>query len=250
MDQRQLSRSDPRALFVYGTLLFRGVVRALIGRVPDRSPGVVAGWRAAALPGRPYPGLVPAVGATATGRLLTGLTAAEWRILDAFEEGYDRTEVTLIDGRPAWTYTWVADVVPLPADWSAGEFAAQHLAGYVVGVAAWRAHRETGDPERRPARPRRLKVEGDLYHGRVPGGAVYVGRAAPGLPASPFANPFSVKKYGRDEAVRRYRERLLDDPELVTRARAELAGKDLACWCHPADRCHADVLLDVANRRE
>ena len=30
--------------------------------------------------------------------------------------------------------------------------------------------------------------------------------------------------------------------------RAELAGKDLACWCAPGKMCHADVLLRVANR--
>ncbi len=30
-------------------------------------------------------------------------------------------------------------------------------------------------------------------------------------------------------------------------ARAELAGKDLACWCPPWQPCHADVLLEVAN---
>jgi hypothetical protein len=29
--------------------------------------------------------------------------------------------------------------------------------------------------------------------------------------------------------------------------RAELAGRDLACWC-PAGPCHADVLLEIANR--
>jgi hypothetical protein len=95
--------------------------------------------------------------------------------------------------------------------------------------------------------PRRVKVEGDLYHGRVPAGAVYVGRAAPGLHASPFANPFSVKQHGREEAIRLYRERLLSDPELLDRARRDLAGKDLACWCRPDDLCHADVLLKVAN---
>ena len=30
-------------------------------------------------------------------------------------------------------------------------------------------------------------------------------------------------------------------------ARAELAGKDLACWCPLDQPCHADVLLSVAN---
>ncbi|MDI9901324.1 DUF4326 domain-containing protein [Rhodococcus sp. IEGM 1409] len=29
--------------------------------------------------------------------------------------------------------------------------------------------------------------------------------------------------------------------------RAELAGKDLACWCPIDEPCHADVLLEIAN---
>jgi Domain of unknown function (DUF4326) len=96
-------------------------------------------------------------------------------------------------------------------------------------------------------RPQRVKVEGDLFHGRVPDGAVYVGRAVPGLPASPFANPFTVRDYGPADAVRRYRGRLLAVPELLAAARRDLAGRDLACWCPPGEPCHADVLLDVAN---
>jgi hypothetical protein len=33
----------------------------------------------------------------------------------------------------------------------------------------------------------------------------------------------------------------------VGQIRAELAGKDLACWC-PLDKpCHADVLLELSN---
>lgn len=40
--------------------------------------------------------------------------------------------------------------------------------------------------------------------------------------------------------------------ELVRNARAELRGKNLACWCfHPnpaqVDTCHASVLLEIAN---
>lgn len=33
----------------------------------------------------------------------------------------------------------------------------------------------------------------------------------------------------------------------VEMARAELAGRDLCCWCKPGQACHADVLLAVAN---
>lgn len=29
--------------------------------------------------------------------------------------------------------------------------------------------------------------------------------------------------------------------------RAELRGKNLACWCKPGAACHADVLLEIAN---
>ena len=29
--------------------------------------------------------------------------------------------------------------------------------------------------------------------------------------------------------------------------RAELRGKNLACWCKPGAPCHADVLLEIAN---
>ena len=29
---------------------------------------------------------------------------------------------------------------------------------------------------------------------------------------------------------------------------AALRGKNLACWCKPGEPCHADVLLEIANR--
>lgn len=36
----------------------------------------------------------------------------------------------------------------------------------------------------------------------------------------------------------------------VEEIRAELAGKDLACWCPTWEPCHADVLLEIANGGE
>ncbi|MGP3920709.1 DUF4326 domain-containing protein [Nonomuraea sp. 10N515B] len=107
---------------------------------------------------------------------------------------------------------------------------------------------------------RRVKVEGDRYHARVPKGAVYVGRAAPGLKASPYNSPHSVGPKGcrtcggqvheRREVMELYRVHLRENPELVDQARRELAGKDLACWCTPDHECHADVLLAVVAGRE
>ena len=84
-------------------------------------------------------------------------------------------------------------------------------------------------------------------HGQ-PAGSIYVGRP------SPWGNPFSHKTgtlaqfqvATRDEAVDRYEAWLRAQPALMARARQELAGKDLVCWCAPA-RCHAQVLIQVAN---
>jgi hypothetical protein len=88
----------------------------------------------------------------------------------------------------------------------------------------------------------RVRVQGDLWHGRVPEGAIYVGRAAPGLKASPYRNPFTVRKHG-PEALRLFADHLDRNPDLVARARQDLAGKDLACWCPLGSPCHADEWL-------
>lgn len=55
----------------------------------------------------------------------------------------------------------------------------------------------------------------------------------------------------RKSAVARYRDLLLNHPHLVPvtieQIRAELAGKNLACWCPLDQACHADVLIGLAN---
>ena len=95
--------------------------------------------------------------------------------------------------------------------------------------------------------PRRVKVTGDLFHGQIPAGAVYVGRAAPGLKRSRYANPFPATQHGQQKAVRLYSRHLTAVPGLLEAARAELGGRDLACWCGPDQPCHADVLLEAVN---
>jgi Domain of unknown function (DUF4326) len=40
--------------------------------------------------------------------------------------------------------------------------------------------------------PERVKIQGDLFHPVIPGGAIYVGRQCPGLKRSDFANPFKA----------------------------------------------------------
>jgi len=119
-------------LFVYGTLQFPEVLHALLGRVPPMTPAVLRGWRAAVLPGRPYPGLVPAPGKEVPGWVLADLDAHEWTILDAFEgDAYDRITVTLAGGRTATTYRWRDPADVSATDWDPNTFAERTLAAYV-----------------------------------------------------------------------------------------------------------------------
>ena len=77
---------------------------------------------------------------------------------------------------------------------------------------------------------------------------VYIGRP------SPWGNPFSEKKETlaryrtatREEAIQKYEEWLMAQPDVVELVKTELKGKVLGCWCHPKS-CHGDVLARVAN---
>jgi Domain of unknown function (DUF4326) len=99
-----------------------------------------------------------------------------------------------------------------------------------------------------PTRIQRRRTRG----WRMPEGAVYVGRP------TVFGNPYEARRDGdRAEAVRLYREWLEGsgahdddhfDQGCVLCRLPELRGKDLACWCPPGEPCHADVLLEWANR--
>lgn len=74
----------------------------------------------------------------------------------------------------------------------------------------------------------------------IPSGAVYVGRG------SPFGNPFKIVGGRRDKCLVKYREWLLTQPELISRIKQELKGKDLVCYCAPL-LCHAEILRGIAN---
>jgi hypothetical protein len=53
-----------------------------------------------------------------------------------------------------------------------------------------------------------------------------------------------------EQAVRLFRDWLThpDQAAVLNRVRRYLVGLDLACWCPLDLPCHADVLLEVANR--
>jgi hypothetical protein len=61
------------------------------------------------------------------------------------------------------------------------------------------------------------------------------------------AGTFDDIEGARWAATVMYRSDLSGRPDLRETIRAELAGKDLACWCPLDGPCHLDVLLEIAN---
>lgn len=90
---------------------------------------------------------------------------------------------------------------------------------------------------------------------RKPPGAVVVSRP------SKWGNPFAISSYkydghfdeadARAKAIRDFEAALTLGgilPLTEADVQRELRGKTLACWCPLSKKCHADVLLEVANR--
>ena len=80
---------------------------------------------------------------------------------------------------------------------------------------------------------------------------VYIGRKSGGAPAGAtgeWGNPFAMTggEGDRERVIEQYKQWLHSQPELCERARRELRGKVLGCWCAPK-ACHGHVLAEVAN---
>jgi Domain of unknown function (DUF4326) len=89
---------------------------------------------------------------------------------------------------------------------------------------------------------------------RKPPGTIVVARP------SRWGNPWRIDPTGaspssvldRATAVARFRSMMESDYDASKypsreEIRAQLAGRDLACWCPLGGPCHADVLLKIAN---
>lgn len=71
---------------------------------------------------------------------------------------------------------------------------------------------------------------------------VYIGRP------SKWGNPFSIGKDGdRDEVIKKYKEWILNKPELLNELES-LRDRVLGCWCKPL-ACHGDILVELLNER-
>jgi hypothetical protein len=89
---------------------------------------------------------------------------------------------------------------------------------------------------------------------RMPEGAVYVGRP------TKWGNPYAIGSWVRlrperlpcqvadaSHAVALFTADVWSN-ETFKKHAVELRGKDLACWCPLDQPCHADVLLELANK--
>jgi hypothetical protein len=135
----------PPALFVYGTLQFEAVLRALFGRVPALEPARLADHAVVGLVGRNYPGLVAARGGAVGGWVGDDLGAGEWETLDRWEDAcYELATVTVttggVGGRvlSCGTYRLAAGRGG-SGEWSAAAFASTELTGYAEATARWRS---------------------------------------------------------------------------------------------------------------
>lgn len=82
-------------------------------------------------------------------------------------------------------------------------------------------------------------------------------RASNCLPAVVVARPSKwgnshrfLNSLGHETDLRRARAVELFRADAIEMDLAELRGKNLACWCALDAPCHADVLLELANRPE
>lgn len=83
---------------------------------------------------------------------------------------------------------------------------------------------------------------------------IYCGRP------SKWGNPYSSKESNiaqervgsKDEAIKKYKQHILDNIHLVDELIIELKEKNLSklgCWCSPK-KCHSEILVELINERK
>jgi len=139
--------------FVYGTLMFPEVLKALTGRVPHSEPAMIHNYRRFAIRNQVFPATVPSTSAdTVTGLILYDLQPKDLEILDAFEgEEYYKVPIKAIllqqqsaTAPPSiksttkevetFVYIWQESLrhLLLPQEWDPDFFVQQHLESYTI----------------------------------------------------------------------------------------------------------------------
>ena len=92
-------------------------------------------------------------------------------------------------------------------------------------------------------KPRRIELR-TMKGWKMPSNTVSVAKP------SWWANQYAWwARGGYSVATSLYRDYIMRRPRLIALAQRELRGKNLACRCALNEPCHADVLLELANKR-
>lgn len=90
-----------------------------------------------------------------------------------------------------------------------------------------------------PKRIQRKRTKG----WKMPENTIYVGRP------TKWGNPFHVKDFGIEKSIELFRQNIMANESIFVEMELEkLKGKNLACFCKEGSKCHADVLLELANK--
>ena len=127
-------------VFTYGSLMFPEVIEIILGRpiAPEElADAVLEGYRRVAIPDRPYPTGIPALGFHIEGKILGPITEQELEQLDAYEESfYIRIPVSVSTQKGQQTaFTYIDGIGELPFalhDWDPEMFQRKHLQAFLA----------------------------------------------------------------------------------------------------------------------
>jgi gamma-glutamylcyclotransferase (GGCT)/AIG2-like uncharacterized protein YtfP len=125
-------------VFAYGTLMLDEVWEFVTGRIHPSTPGTLADHRVRKLAGQTFPGMIPATGDLARGRVWRDVTTTDLEKLDRFESGiYQRETVNVQCGDGGPCSCWAYLIRPanqgmlLEEPWDLDEFRRLHLETYL-----------------------------------------------------------------------------------------------------------------------
>jgi gamma-glutamylcyclotransferase (GGCT)/AIG2-like uncharacterized protein YtfP len=129
-------------LFVYGTLQFPEILRALLNEVPNMTPARLGGYRAASLKNRMFPGLVKSDNSIVDGFVLD-LTRKQYDVIAAWEDEkyikhyFESKEITVTTERSAealLAFMWNEPKLVLSENWDKEKFYSENLETYIARI--------------------------------------------------------------------------------------------------------------------
>lgn len=126
-------------LFVYGSLLFSDLVKALTGRTSNSVPVTLKGYKRCRIKGCDYPAITEEPGSNVDGLLIKDVDFHSMQILMFFEgDEYQPRQVMVFDQDieiTATTFVWIGEKGLLEdKDWDANEFRQKSLQLYMEEV--------------------------------------------------------------------------------------------------------------------